>query len=127
MTKLHRKDLKQDEIREKVSEAVHSVSLHSREVVYIILIVLGIGAIAAGWYYYGKTQQEKSQNLLGLAMEKLNGSVGPQTPENPNPNPNHFNTDAEKYRAALKDFQQIITQYGSTSSADMAQYEAGIC
>jgi tetratricopeptide (TPR) repeat protein len=60
-------------------------------------------------------------------MEKLNGSVGPQTPENPNPNPNHFNTDAEKYRAALKDFQQVINQYGSTNSADMAQYEAGIC
>jgi hypothetical protein len=64
MTKLHRKDLKQDEVREKVTEAVRSVSLHGREVIYIIALVVAVGFIAFIWWYYEKNQSQESQKIL---------------------------------------------------------------
>ncbi|MCI0605875.1 tetratricopeptide repeat protein [bacterium] len=127
MTKLHRRDLKQDEVRTKVAEAVKSVSLHGREVLYIIIIVIAVAAIAFSWFFYEKRQQEASQNLLGQGLEKFNSPVGPQTdPNTPKPVYN-FNSDAEKYSAAAKDFEKVIADYGNTPAADMARYLAGVC
>jgi tetratricopeptide (TPR) repeat protein len=128
MTKLHRRDLKQDEVREKVAEAVKSVSLHGREVLYIILIVIAVAGIAVAWFFYERSQQQASQNLLGLGLEKLSAPVAqPQTdPNMPKPAFN-FNTEAEKYRAAVKDFEKVAAEYGNTPAADQARYLAGVC
>lgn len=127
MTKLHRKELKQDEVREKISEAVRSVSLHSREVVYIIGLVLAIGVIALGWFYYEKHQEGKSQTALASALKKLEAPVG-DAAANPNVRAEFtYKTESEKYTAALKDFEQIIKDYGNTSAADIARYQAGVC
>jgi tetratricopeptide (TPR) repeat protein len=127
MTKLHRKELKQDEVREKISEAVRSVSLHSREVVYIIGLVLAVGVIALGWFYYEKHQEGKSQTALATALKKLEAPVG-DAAANPNVRAVFtYKTESEKYSAALKDFEQIIKDYGNTSAADIARYQAGVC
>jgi tetratricopeptide (TPR) repeat protein len=127
MTKLHRRDLKQDEVRLKVAEAVKSVSLHGREIVYIIAIIVAVAAITFGWFFYEQRQQQASQNLLGQALDKFNSPVGPQLDPNM-PKPAYsFNSDTDKYNAALKDFEQIISKYGNTPAADMARYMAGIC
>lgn len=127
MTKLHRKELKQDEVREKISEAVRSVSLHSREVVYIIGLVLAVAVIALGWFYYEKHQEGKSQKALATALKKLEAPVG-EAAANPNVRSEFtYKTESEKYSAALKDFEQIIKDYGNTSAADIARYQAGVC
>jgi TolA-binding protein len=127
MTKLHRKELKQDEVREKISEAVRSVSLHSREVVYIIGLVLAVAVIAIGWFYYEKHQEGKSQKALATALKKLEAPVG-DAAANPNVRSEFtYKTESEKYTAALKDFEQIIKDYGNTSAADIARYQAGVC
>jgi tetratricopeptide (TPR) repeat protein len=127
MTKLHRKELKQDEVREKISEAVRSVSLHSREVVYIIGLVLAVAVIAMGWFYYEKHQEGKSQKALASALKKLEAPVG-EAATNPNVRSEFtYKTESEKYSAALKDFEQIIKDYGNTSAAEIARYQAGVC
>src|SRR5262249_717222 len=120
MTKLHRKELKQDEIRLKVGETVKSLSLHRMEIVYILAIVVAVGLIAFAWSYYEQRQSEASQQLLGQAMDKLQTPVGEQ-PADPNiPKPAHlYKTESEKYSDALKDFEKIIQQYGNTPAADM--------
>jgi tetratricopeptide (TPR) repeat protein len=127
MTKLHRKELKQDEVREKISEAVRSVSLHSREVVYIIGLVLAVAVIAMGWFYYEKHQEGKSQKALASALKKLEAPVG-EAATNPNVRSEFtYKTESEKYSAALKGFEQIIKDYGNTSAAEIARYQAGVC
>ena len=127
MTKLHRRDLKQDEVREKVAEAVKSVSLHGREIVYIILIVLAVAGIAVAWFFYERNQQQDSQNLLGQGIEKLNAPVAQQADPNlPKPAYN-FGTETEKYSAAVKDFEKVAAEYGNTPAADQARYLAGTC
>jgi len=126
MTKLHRRELKQDEVRVKVAEAVKSVSLHGREVFYIIAIVLAVAAIAFAWSFYEKRQRQAAQNLLGQAMEKFNAPVAaPAEPNLPKPSYN-FATETQKYTESLKDFESIISKYGNTPAADMARYMAGI-
>ena len=127
MTKLHRRDLKQDEVRTKVAEAVKSVSLHGREVLYIIIIVIAVAAIAFSLFFYEKKQQEASQNILGQALEKFNAPVG-QQPDPTAPKPLYnFNSDTEKYNAAVKDFEKVVSDYGNTPAVDMARYLAGVC
>src|SRR5687767_15486507 len=99
MTRLHRRDLKQDEVRNKVAEAVKSVSLHGREVLYIIIIALAVAGIAFAWFLYERSQQQASQNLLGQALEKFNAPVAqPVEPNTPKPLYN-FSSEAEKYSA----------------------------
>jgi len=127
MTKLHRKDLKQDEVREKVAEAVKSVTLHGREVAYIIVTVVAVAAIAFAWFFYERKQQEAGQNLLGQALEKFNAPVAaPVDPNMPKPTYN-YSTETQKYQEALKDFETVISKYGNTPAADMSRYMAGIC
>jgi tetratricopeptide (TPR) repeat protein len=127
MTKLHRRDLKQDEVRIKVAEAVKSVSLHGREVLYIILAVVAVAGIALAWFFYERSQQRASQDLLGQALEKFNAPVAQQVdPNMPKPAYN-FNSETEKYGAAVKDFEKIVAEYGNTPAADMARYLSGVC
>ena len=127
MTKLHRKELKHDEVRDRVADAVKSVKIHGREVVYMVLIVLAVAGIAVAWYFYERSQQENAQNLLGQAMEKYNAPVQAQTDPNlPKPTYN-FSSDTQKYTEARKDFESVFSKYGNTPAADMARYMAGIC
>ena len=127
MTKLHRRELKQDEVRTKVAEAVKSVSIHGREVLYIILVVVAVAAIAVAWFLYESSQQRASQDLLGQALEKFNAPVALEAdPDQPKPTYN-FKSEAEKYSAALKDFEKTASDYGNTPAADMARYLAGVC
>jgi tetratricopeptide (TPR) repeat protein len=128
MTKLHRRDLKQDEVREKVSEAVKSVSLHGREVIYIIALVVAVGFIAFIWSYYEKHQQQESQRFLGTALKKMGAPVGEEATATPGVKPEFsYKTESEKYSAALKDFETIIRNYGNTPAAEMARYQGGVC
>ena len=127
MTKLHRRDLKQDEVRTKVAEAVKSVSLHGREVLYIILAVVAVAGIAIAWFFYERSQQQASQDLLGMGLEKFNAPVAQQVdPNMPKPAYN-FNSESEKYTAAVNDFQKVVADYGNTPAADMARYLSGVC
>jgi tetratricopeptide (TPR) repeat protein len=128
MAKLHRKELKQDEVREKFAEAIKSVSLHGREVLYIVLVVAAVALTAAAWYYYERRQQAQAQNLLSIAMEKYRASVNEAPPAPGTPRPAYsYKTEVEKYSASLKDFEDVIKKYGNTPAADMARYQAGVC
>ena len=128
MAKLHRKDLKQDEVREKFAEAIRSVSLHGREVLYIVLVVVAVALTAAAWFYYERRQQEQAQNLLSIAMEKYQASVSEAPPAPGAPRTIYtYKTEPEKYSAAMKDFEEVIKKYGNTPAADMARYQAGVC
>ena len=127
MTKLHRKELKQDEIREKVVDAVKSVTIHGRQIVYILAVVMAVGLIASGWFIFEQRQNETSQNFLGTALEKYNSPVGEQQNANASKPTYSYKTESEKYAAALKDFEEITKKYSNTTAADQARYMAGIC
>ncbi len=127
MTKLHRKELKHDEVRDRVADAVKSVKIHGRELLYIILIVVAVAGIAVAWYFYERNQQENAQTLLGQAMEKFSAPVLEKIDPNiPKPAYN-FSSEIQKYTEARKDFETVISKYGNTPAADMARYMAGIC
>ena len=128
MTKLHRKELKHDEVRDKIVEAIQGVTFHGREVLYLVTIVIAIGFIAFAWSYYEKRQQQQSQDLLGVAMAKFQTQIGAEAdPADPTKKPEYqYKSDAEKYADALKDFEVIIQKYSNTPAADIARYNAGV-
>jgi tetratricopeptide (TPR) repeat protein len=126
--KIHRKELKHDEIGEKFGEAVRSLSLHGKEILYIVAIAVGIVAIVLAWYYYEQTQERASQAMLGAALQKFEAPV---IENKLDPALSgvalSYKTEAEKYTAARQDFDQIVKNYGHTSAAESARYYAGIC
>jgi tetratricopeptide (TPR) repeat protein len=127
--KLHRKELKHDEIGVKFGEAVKGLTLHGKEVIWIATVVVSVLVIVLSWSYYEKRQTTQSQALLGTAMDKFNAKVGAAAAADPTaPKPEYtYNTEAEKYGAALADFDQVIRKYGQTSAAQAARYYAGVC
>lgn len=126
--KIHRKELKHDEIGEKFGEAVRSLSLHGKEVLYIVAIAIAILAIIGAWYYYEQTQEQASQAMLGTALQKFEAPVIEKKSDPALAGVEYsYKTDAEKYAAARQDFEQIIKNYGHTSAAESARYYAGIC
>lgn len=125
MAKLHRKELKQDEVREKIADTVKGLKLHGRELIYVITIVIAVAFITSAFWYYQKRQQDQSQALLGTALEKMQAPVGEQPPQG-TPPAYQYKTETEKYTAALKDLETIIQKYGSTSAAQTARYQAGV-
>lgn len=128
MAKLHRKELKQDEVREKFAEAFHSVSLHGREILYIILVVAAVGLTAFAWYFYQNRQQAQAQTLLGIAMDKFQAPVTTQPPEPGMPPLAYsYKSETQKYQDALKDFETIVRKYGNTPAGDMSRFQAGVC
>lgn len=126
--KLHRKELKHDEIGEKFGEAVKGLTLHGKEVIWIATVVVSVLVIVLSWSYYEKRQQAQSQALLGTAMDKFNAEVGAAPADPTAPKPEYtYGTEAEKYGAALKDFDQVVQKYGQTPAAQAARYYAGVC
>jgi tetratricopeptide (TPR) repeat protein len=125
--KIHRKELKHDEIGEGFVHTVQNLKLHSREFFLIATIAVGIGIVALIWSYYHQRQEGQSQQLLGTALDKFQSDTAPPTdPTAPKP-AYTYKSDSEKYADALKDFDQITQKYGHTSSADTARYYAGVC
>jgi tetratricopeptide (TPR) repeat protein len=128
MAKLHRKELKQDEVRETIADALKGLKVHGRELIYAVTIVIAVAFITLAWWYYERRQQEQSQLMLGTALEKMQAPVGEQPPEKqPGAQPAHqYKNEEEKYRDALKDLEAIINKYGNTSAAESARYQAGV-
>ncbi|HET6267646.1 MAG TPA: tetratricopeptide repeat protein [Acidobacteriota bacterium] len=126
--KIHRKELKHDEIGEKFGDAVRSLSLHGKEILYIVAIALAILAIIGAWYYYEQTQEQASQAMLGTAIKKFTAPVIENKSDPALAGVEYsYKTDAEKYAAARQDFEQIAKNYGHTSAGESARYYAGIC
>lgn len=126
--KIHRKELKHDQIGEKFVEAAKGLRLHTKEIIWIITVVVSILVIVLSWSYYEKRQQAQSQAMLAVALDKMDGQVGSQPTPDPNAvKPDYtYKTEAEKYADALKDFDQIVQKYGQTPAADSARYNAGV-
>jgi TolA-binding protein len=89
----------------------------------IVIIVLA-AAVVGGWYYLN-TQDQKASLDLSQAVRTMDTPLRPAgSPEQPDfPT---FTSAKERAEAARKQFQQIVTNYPHTRTADMARYFMGV-
>jgi tetratricopeptide (TPR) repeat protein len=124
-----RHQLKQDRFSrvtfEAAGNAAHWTAEHQTKLLFGVIAVIVIGAIAFGGWYYVNTQDEKAGVDLGKALRTFETPIRPAgVPAQPG-----FDTFAsapERNTLARKQFQDVVDKYPHTHTADMARYFVGL-
>ena len=124
-----RHQLKQDRFSRATIDAAertaHWSVEHKNKLIVAVVIVLAIGAAAAGSWYYLSQQDQKASLDMSVAVRTLNTPVRP--PNMPaQPDAPSFGSVAERATAAHKQFQAIVDKYPHTHSAEFAHYFLGV-
>ena len=120
-----RHELKQDKFAETAVEAVHEVVEHRTGIIRIVAVVVLLGLLGSGVYWYMSSREEQATDALGQALLTYNAPVVPPgTPQQGSMLT--FHSDQERLIAAKKAFYAISDKYGWTPSGQYARYLAGL-
>jgi predicted negative regulator of RcsB-dependent stress response len=120
-----RHELKQDKFAATAADAVHEVVEHRSGIIRIVAMVLVVGLLAGGLFWYVSSRSEQATDALGRALVIYNAPVVP--PSTPKQGAmTTFNTDQERLIASKNAFYAISDQYGWTESGQYARYLAGL-
>jgi TolA-binding protein len=91
-------------------------------------VVFAVLIVAMGAYgYWQKHQSEAGGALLGIALAIEQAPIAPaSTVPGASQAPGTYPTEQAKNEAALKAFEQIATQYGSSPAGVTARYHVGV-
>lgn len=120
-SQLTRKELKQDKFAVEVEHTVDYFAAHRQQTIRYGVTALIVILIAGGAYYFRNSRAAVRQQVLGEALTLANAPVGPSQPGAPQT----FPTDAAKNDAVTKAFNKIVSDYGGTQEAYVAEYYLG--
>jgi tetratricopeptide (TPR) repeat protein len=124
-----RHQLKQDRFSkvtfEAAGNAAHWSVEHQSKLIATVIVVIVIGAIAFGGWYYLNSQDEKASAEFSTAVRTWETALRPAGVP-PQPGTDSFASAQERATAARKQFQAIVDKYPRTHTADMARYFVGL-
>ena len=124
-----RHQLKQDRFSkvtfEAAGNAAHWSVEHQSKLIAAVIVVIVIGAIAFGGWYYLNSQDEKASAEFSTAVRTWETPLRPAGVP-PQPGTDSFASAQERATAARKQFQAIEDKYPHTHTADMARYFVGL-
>ena len=124
-----RHQLKQDRFSkvtfEAAGNAAHWSVEHQSKLIAAVVVVIVIGAIAFGGWYYLNSQDEKASVEFSTAVRTWETPLRPAGVP-PQPGTDSFASAQERATAARKQFQAIVDKYPRTHTADMARYFVGL-
>ena len=126
MSRISRKELKQDEVVLEVGKTVEFFQAHRDRLIVggIVTAVLAIGGY--GGYTFYSTRMESANQALGKAIETFHAPVRPVSLSDA-PNEVTFTTDKQRGEAALREFQQVADKYSILRGGKLARYYIGLC
>ena len=120
-----RKDLKKDEIREKIVSGVESVASHQQALWIVVAAALVVALAVFGWNSYARRQTAKASLALDDAMKifqaRIRGAGEPADPVDVT-----YLDEKNKFTDADKKFLAVAGQYGRTKPGQMARYYAAL-
>lgn len=120
-----RRDLKKDEIREKLVQGVESVAEHQQAMWLVIAAVLVVALAVFGWNSYSRRQTAKASLALDDALKIFQARI--RTPGEPlDPSEITYLDEKNKFSDADKKFLAVAAQYGRTKPGQMAEYYAAL-
>lgn len=120
-----RKDLKKDEIREKLVSGVESVASHQQALWIVIAAALVVALAVFGWNTYAARQTAKASLALDDALRIFQARI--RTAGEPvDPTEVTYLDEKNKFTDANKNFLTIAGQYGRTKPGQMAEYYAAL-
>jgi tetratricopeptide (TPR) repeat protein len=124
-----RHQLKQDRFSkvtfEAAGNAAHWSVEHQSKLIAAVIVVIVIGAIAFGGWYYLNSQDEKASAEFSTAVRTWETPLRPAGVP-PQPGTDSFRSAPERATAARKQFQAIVDKYPRTHTAGMARYFVGL-
>lgn len=122
-----RRHLKQNEFASTTIQVVETLRSNRDRVVMWSVAVAAIVAIGGGYWYWQKHTNDEASSLLGVGMSIAQAPiVPPPTLPGATQTAGTYPTDQARQEAALQTFQQVATQYPSTSAGLTARYQMGI-
>lgn len=120
-----RHELKQDKFAATAADAIHEVVEHRSGIIRIAAVVVVLGLLAGGAFWYVNSRQEQATDALGRALVTYSAPVVPPgTPKQGSMTT--FGSDQERLIASKDAFYAISDQYGWTESGQYARYLAGL-
>ncbi|HEV7968895.1 MAG TPA: tetratricopeptide repeat protein [Candidatus Acidoferrales bacterium] len=120
-----RKDLKKDEIREKLVSGVESVASHQQALWIVVAAALIVALAVFGWNSYARRQTAKASAALDDAMKIFQARIR-STGEPADPAEVTYLDEKNKFTDAEKKFLAVAGQYGRTKPGQMARYYAAL-
>jgi predicted negative regulator of RcsB-dependent stress response len=121
-----RHDLKQDKFAASAAEAVQEVVEHRSGIVKIVAVIVFLGLLGGGIFWYVSSREQQATNALGQALVTYNAPVVPAGTPKEGSSMTTFNTEQERLIASKNAFYAISDQYGWTESGQYARYLAGV-
>jgi predicted negative regulator of RcsB-dependent stress response len=120
-----RKDLKKDEIREKLVSGVESVASHQQALWLVVMAALVVALAVFGWNSYARRQTAKASAALDDAIKIFQARI--RAPGEPaDPVDVTYVDEKNKFTDADKKFLLVASQYGRTKPGQMARYYAAL-
>jgi len=120
-----RRDLKKDEIRDKIVSGVESVASHQQALWLVIAAALVVALAVFGWNSYARRQTAKASVGLDDALKIFQARI--RAPgEAADPVEVTYLDEKNKFTDAEKKFLAVAAQYGRTKPGQMARYYAAL-
>jgi predicted negative regulator of RcsB-dependent stress response len=120
-----RKDLKKDEIREKLVSGVESVASHQQALWIVVTAALVVGLAVFGWTSYSRRQTAKASAALDDGMKVFQARIR-AAGEPADPVDITYLDEKNKFTDADRKFLAVANQYGRTRPGQVARYYAGL-
>jgi predicted negative regulator of RcsB-dependent stress response len=132
VARLSRHELKEDEFVSTVESFQRFAQENSKQILTGVAAAVLVVAAVVGWRTYSERQEAAANAALATALKTFKATVS-ATPVNLFNNDQaqqtegQFPTDEAKYKAALGQFNQVVTNYPRQPAADFARYHVALC
>ncbi len=123
MKRTERHHLKENELRTFARHARETVDSRRRESTAIIVLLVVVSAIAAGYFGWREHVRTKAHALLAEAMTVQDARIGPPPAPGTPAGGLYFPTERERWQAALTKFKIAADAYPSSDAGIYARYQ----
>ena len=125
LARLTRQQLKRDEFAVWVESVQEFFLQHQEVLIKGSVAVVIAAALGIGGFLYVSGRQDSASNAFTAALTAFHAPVG--SAAQPTPQGPQFNTSAEKFQAAMKQFYEVGSRYSWTAQGRFARYYAALC
>ncbi|MFN7972465.1 MAG: tetratricopeptide repeat protein [Acidobacteriota bacterium] len=126
--RISKRQLREDEILTGFERAYVYVADRWRQAAIIAAIAVAAFAGVMGFLAYQESHGDKASTELAAAVDTFHATVVGQAPDPAaSPTAKTYPSETDKYRDALKAFDEVRTRYAGTHAAKVARYYVALC
>jgi predicted negative regulator of RcsB-dependent stress response len=120
MTRLTRKEIKQDDFRAAVGRSVEYAESHVRTILYAVGGVVALAALAVAVYFYLGHRRQEASEALAAATKVYQAPIAATGAKPNDPDAPTFATEAARRARAKELLEKVRDDYGMSDASDVA-------